>query len=215
MRTIKGFLIVCLVTYSVNTGVPLEVEAQDKVVVIPLFRNVFEPPAPVEKTGQNTSYTARDDGDFKKGVTWPSPRFTDNIDGTVTDNLTGLIWLKNANCYGVRAWSTEYADPGLGNAIDVCYFTIDGACGLTDNSDLGDWRLPNVKEMQSLVDFSNNDPSLPSGHPFTNVQNTFYWTSSTAGFNTDQGWHVMLNRGYSAVDHKSNERFVWPVRGGK
>jgi hypothetical protein len=32
------------------------------------------------------------------GVAWPNPRFTDNSDGTVTDNLTGLIWLKNANC---------------------------------------------------------------------------------------------------------------------
>ena len=43
-----------------------------------------------EDTGQ--------DGDFQAGVEWPVPRFTDNADGTVTDNLTGLIWLKNANC---------------------------------------------------------------------------------------------------------------------
>ena len=52
---------------------------------------------PVEKTGQTTSYATGDDGDLEKGLAWPNPRFTDNEDGTVTDNLTGLIWLKNAN----------------------------------------------------------------------------------------------------------------------
>ena len=50
------------------------------------------------KTGQTTCYATGDDGDLEKGVAWPNPRFTDNGNGTVTDNLTGLIWLKNANC---------------------------------------------------------------------------------------------------------------------
>ena len=59
-------------------------------------------PAPVHKTGQTTSYATGDDGDLEKGVAWPNPRFTDNSDGTVTDNLTGLIWLKNANCFGTN-----------------------------------------------------------------------------------------------------------------
>lgn len=55
--------------------------------------------AGVSKTGQTTSYGTRDDGALQKGVAWPNPRFTDNANGTVTDNLTGLIWLKNANCF--------------------------------------------------------------------------------------------------------------------
>ena len=55
-------------------------------------------PAMVPKTGQTTGYATGDDGALQKGVAWPNPRFTDNGDGTVTDNLTGLIWLKNANC---------------------------------------------------------------------------------------------------------------------
>ena len=45
-------------------------------------------PAPVEKTGQTTSYGIGDDGDLEKGIPWPNPRFTDNLNGTVTDNLT-------------------------------------------------------------------------------------------------------------------------------
>lgn len=52
--------------------------------------------APVPKTGQTTSFAPRDDGGLEKGVAWPNPRFTDNSNGTITDNLTGLIWLKNA-----------------------------------------------------------------------------------------------------------------------
>jgi len=47
--------------------------------------------APVAKTGQTTSYSTGDDGDLEKDVAWPNPRFTNNSDGTVTDNLTGLI----------------------------------------------------------------------------------------------------------------------------
>ena len=51
-----------------------------------------------------------DDGDLEKGITWPNPRFTDNGVGTVTDNLTGLIWLKDANCFGPRDWSEAVSD---------------------------------------------------------------------------------------------------------
>ncbi len=50
----------------------------------------------VPRTGQTISYAAGDDGDLQKEVAWPKPRFTDLGDGTVTDNLTGLIWTKNA-----------------------------------------------------------------------------------------------------------------------
>ena len=76
------------------------------------FNNPCPPdgPAPVEKTGQTTSYATGDDGDLEKGVSWPNPRFTDNLDGTITDNLTGLIWLKDANCFGYRNWGEAITD---------------------------------------------------------------------------------------------------------
>ena len=58
--------------------------------------------APVPKTGQTTAYAAGDDGTLQKGVASPTPRFTDHGNGTVTDNLTGLIWTKDANAFGVK-----------------------------------------------------------------------------------------------------------------
>ena len=100
--------------------------------------------APVAKTGQTTLSATGDDGDLEKGVAWPSPRFTDNGNGTVTDNLTGLIWLKNANADGVKTWA---------NALSYCNSLASGLAGLSDGSVAGDWRLPNVKELHSLIDY--------------------------------------------------------------
>jgi hypothetical protein len=66
------------------------------------------------KTGQTTCYDSDgnviscegtgQDGDIRAGVAWPTPRFTDNRDGTMSDNLTGLMWLKDADCFGSRDW---------------------------------------------------------------------------------------------------------------
>lgn len=164
--------------------------------------------AAVPRTGQTTSYTATggEDGDLQKGVAWPSPRFTDNANGTVTDNLTGLIWLKNANCYGSRNWEQALADA---NGLNT------GECGLTDGSTAGQWRLPNVREQQSLIDFGSFTPALPTGHPFSGVQADYYWSSTTYASFTSYAWLVLLYDGFAFSDDKTNSRCVWPVRGGQ
>src|SRR4030095_2438967 len=89
------------------------------------------PLAPVPQTGQTATFTAGDDGAIRAGVALPSPRFTDNSDGTITDNLTKLIWLKNADCPQTpRNWTTAMAD--------VANLNTDGTmngndCGDTSN----------------------------------------------------------------------------------
>ena len=109
------------------------------------FQNPCPPdgPAPVEKNGQTTSQADYDDGYYQRGVDvpLPKPRFSDNGNGTVTDNITGLIWLKNANCFGSRTWNHALADANGLNS---------GDCGLTDGSSAGDWRLPNYNELFSF-----------------------------------------------------------------
>src|SRR4030067_1969090 len=110
------------------------------VLIVPLFflgmcqTYVFGGLAKVEKTGQITSYsnTSGEDGDLKKGVAWPNPRFTDKGNGTVTDNLTKLFWLKNANAFGERTWEQALSDA---NTLSS------GSHGLTDGSKEGDCRL--------------------------------------------------------------------------
>lgn len=84
------------------------------------------------------------DGETQAGVDWPTPRFRDNLDGTVTDNLTKLIWLKDAGC-SIFEFDFESA---LGEANGFSH----GLCGLEDGSMAGDWRLPHIKELLSLAD---------------------------------------------------------------
>jgi hypothetical protein len=183
-----------------------------------LLKNPCPPdgPSPVRQTGQTMCYDAdgslRDcegtgeDGEYQKGVAWPNPRFTDNLNGTITDNLTGLIWLKNANCFGVSSWNQALLD---------CGGLASGSCGLTDGSIPGDWRLSNLDEFLSLVDRSQTSPALPSGNPFTDVQTSIYWSSTTSAASTDSAWYVFLEDGYTDFNDKDTGNYVWPVRGGR
>jgi hypothetical protein len=81
--------------------------------VIVAWLVAFVPPAFAEKaqvaqTGQSTSFAEGDDGDIQAGVSFPTPRFKDNKNGTVTDKLTGLIWLKDASCL-LGTWANALA----------------------------------------------------------------------------------------------------------
>ncbi len=158
----------------------------------------------VPKTGQKTSYSSGDDGDLQKGVAWPNPRFTDNADGTVTDNLTGLIWLKDANRFGTKTWT---------DALSSCNQLADDTADLTDGSSPGDWRLPNLRELLSLIDYGRFGPALPSDHPFTGVQSSYYWLSTTFDSYTNNAWLVGLNFGDVSSLAKTSTRYVWAVRG--
>ncbi len=157
-------------------------------------------------TGQTTSYAAGDDGALRTGVPFPSPRFTDNGNGTVTDNLNGLIWLKNANCFGFQAWAT---------ALVSANTLVSGKCGLTDGSSAGQWRLPSINELERLVDASQYSPALPSGHPFSGVVNSSYWSSSSYAGYTYYAWFVYMDYGSVYNYDKTYGSYVWPVRSGQ
>ena len=164
--------------------------------------------APVAKSGQTTSYAAGDNGALQSGVAWPSIRFTDNSDGTVTDELTGLIWMKNADCWGYQTWANALSKvAGLNSGSETC-------SGYTSGTHT-DWRLPTIKELESLVDIGHVSPALPSGHAFVGVQTDDYWSSSTRASNTSYAWYVALSYGYVNYYFKTYSNYVWPVRGGQ
>ncbi|HOP46380.1 MAG TPA: DUF1566 domain-containing protein [Desulfobacteraceae bacterium] len=74
-----------------------------------------------------------------------TPRFTDNGNGTVTDNMTGLIWMKNARCTEFYFNDTTGKNQrNWNNALTAANNLSAGYCGLTDGSSSGDWRLPNI-----------------------------------------------------------------------
>ena len=139
-------------------------------------------------------------------ITSAVTRFADNGNGTITDSLTGLIWLKNANCFGVQTWAA---------ALSSANNLASGNCGLTDGSTAGKWRLPNVNEWQSLVDYTRVSPTLPVDHPFAGVQSYYYWSSTTDASDTDGAWVVFLGDGGVYWLNKAVTGYVWPVRGGQ
>ena len=144
------------------------------------------------------------DGALQMGVSWPNPRFAVSGD-CVTDNLTGLMWTKNASLpNGKRTWH---------QALDYVA-SMNSGSGLFGYHD---WRLPNVNELESLVhaDQSNSATWLNT-QGFTNVQSDYYWSSSSSASNTGNAWAVDMWDGY--VSRRSSAvwvNYVWPVRSGQ
>jgi len=135
-------------------------------------------------------------------------RYFDNGDGTVTDLRSGLIWLKDANCFGKL---------DLGMAKYYAKTLISGECGLSDGSTAGMWRLPTRDEWESMVDNRYQNPALSNasgtgqwkeGEVFSGVQSSHYWSS------TFLAWYVSLGSG-NADDDQTSSYYVWPVRGGQ
>ena len=201
------------------------------------------PHLPVPKTGMTTCYRsaspwttcecgtadcpAGQDGALQVGLAPPESRFT-VISGTVTDNMTGLIWLQNANCHGTpRTWAQAFDAVAELNTSGTM---LGNPCGDTSNQGdhQTDWRVPNVRELHSLSDFGHYDPSLPNGHPFLNVEPQWYWTSTPHGggmdFHMQRAYYVSMYGGRVFHEAKENNNggdpvwfnlFVWPVRGGQ
>ena len=152
---------------------------------------------PCDNTGQ--------DAEIKAGVSHPDPRFTDNRDGTVTDHLTGLIWLKNGDPFGSRNWQ---------QGLTACNSLASGSHGLTDGSAAGDWRMPNVNELMSLIHYNHAGPGILAGHPFTDVRSSLVWSSTTVASAPTLARFVFIGMCSAVWDHKSVQMGVWPVRGG-
>lgn len=166
------------------------------------------------RTGQTTCYDTAgaiiscartgQDGGIRAGVPWPSPRFTDRGDGTVTDYLTGLMWTKDANLPGTtKTWQA---------ALD---YVAGMNAGIYPNFGHTDWRISNINELQSLIDAERSVPALPSGHPFTNVQNNFYWSSTTSAYGGREAWGTNFQNGSEFPAGKTFSNYAWPVRSGQ
>jgi hypothetical protein len=141
----------------------------------------------------------------------PEKRFLDNKNGTVTDNLTGLVWLKNTGCFGMMDWKdAQLAAKSL----------KDGDCGpdpalmLSDGSSAGDWRLPSMSELCTLIDFSKRNPALPDGHMFSDFPSGYFWSATTLDNNPGMAWIVYFESGTTCYDDiKYHAGHIWPVRG--
>jgi hypothetical protein len=127
------------------------------------------------------------------------------------------MWLQDANC----AYTIGYDPDSSGDGSVTWQHALDFVNGINNGtySSCGaghaDWRLPNRKELRSLLDYSRYSPPLPAVHPFSNVQTAFYWTSSTYAVDTSYAWNVFMFDGGVLYDHKYATLYVWPVRSGQ
>ncbi len=204
------------------------VDVSDAVVIL---RNLFlgipaelvplcaPPLAPAGKpaTGQNVCYgnvngrwqsvacaqatCQGQDGQFAAGC--PSKgRLTDNGDRTVTDNCTGLMWQKDTADVNGDGQST---DQDYANWCDALTY-----CEDLEFAGHDDWRLPNVRELQSIVDYGRFSPA---SDPVFGPWSSFYWSSTSYALAPDRAWVVLffdgLDNGY---DDKATLHYVRAVR---
>lgn len=164
----------------------------------------------VYRTGQQACYAAGksviacdgsgQDGDILAGRPWPQPRFEDDGRSAI-DRMTGLTWDRMADRTGSPVnWEDAQAAVRAANGR-----RRHGAAG---------WRLPTVRELESLCDMGAHSPALPGSHPFEAVR-AYYWSATTSRYDPQYAWVLYLEDGAVGVGHKPlPEFYVWLVRGG-
>ena len=165
-------------------------------------------------TGDDAYYAdpAANDIGYPRGkgawAAYNTGRFTDNGDGTVTDNATGLMWLKDpASVFtgGACNWATAIS-----------------SCESLSFAGYDDWRLPNIRELLSIVDYGryNGDPqgdvAAVDKTYFSGYSAVGYYSSTTAPNGTTNCWYVDLPLGRVICNAaKGGSMYVTAVRGGQ
>ena len=179
-------------------------------------RNATHATSEVKVSDDQSSLALRSDGAggkktglFKicgpcKGTLSSGGRWCDNGDGTVTDMKTGLVWLQDASCMGIKPWAEAIMSPieELGS----------GDYNLSDGSMLGDWRLPTKAEFSGIM---KGDEAVNSSNMqlFKRVQADYYWSATTDQRVRTTAWFIRMVNGFMSVDDKMyNSNYVWPLR---
>ncbi len=123
-----------------------------------------------------------------------SNHFIDNGDGTITDNLTNLVWQKIGFSDSL-SWE------------DALHFA--DTCSYSGHSD---WRLPNIKELQSINDESRIGPSINTAF-FANAVIGHYWSSTTLPNQTTKAWYLDTQYGITTYALKTSRLKLFLVRG--
>jgi|SRR5215470_7306772 len=182
-------------------------------------------PPPLQ-TGQITAYGTGSDGDIQKGA---SRSYTDNGDGTITDRTTGLMWEKKSNDGMIHDWTNTYTWSGAsygttyildGTATTTFLATLNGGGGFAGHTD---WRIPNVNELQSIINYGQWNPAVDPA--FANCvggctvtmcscteTTTGYWSSTTWTNSTQNAWGVGFGSGDVFPADKSGAGHVRAVR---
>jgi hypothetical protein len=175
------------------------------------------------QTGQTTCYDtggnsidcagSGQDGEFQAGA---SHSFVDNGDGTITDQVTGLMWEKNSGDGSINDATNRYT---AADAVAVKIATLNSQTFAGHD----DWRVPNRNELVTLVNFGTVSPATyqefaencAPGCTVTECNctgDTLYWTSTTSFSSTNHLVYINFSAGDFAVQQKTEQARVRAVR---
>ncbi|CAK0761691.1 DUF1566 domain-containing protein [Gammaproteobacteria bacterium] len=146
------------------------------------------------------------------------------------DNVSGLTWEVKTNDGGLRdqdwtyTWydsntTTNGGNAGVANG-GSCYngrcdtekYTADvnaaGLCGYHD------WRMPTKKELVSIVNYGNSNPSISIGY-FPNTPASYFWSASASAYDSGNAWFVSFDVGGASTFNKGNSFQVRLARAGQ
>ncbi|CAK8724559.1 DUF1566 domain-containing protein [Candidatus Electrothrix aarhusensis] len=130
-----------------------------------------------------------------------APSYTDNGDGTVTDNNTGLMWQKDTSDIDNDNLISSDDTVSWQDAVDYCAgITFAGA---------SDWHLPTRFEISSIIDRTRTSPAI---NPIFRAVLRFYWADSIYSSNTSNAWGAHFSRGHTYYTSKLQRYYVRCVR---
>jgi len=180
-------------------------------------------------TGQTSVYAPGDDGALRVGAPLS---YTDNGDGPITDNNTGLMWEKKSDDDGLHDKDSAYSwnpgpawNPGPGSIWEwIAQVNAEGSRGFAGHAD---WRIPNVRELQSIVNYQISYPAPMVSAAFNGgcvpgctvltcscTVAPLYWSSTTYVYGSGLAWGVSFSGGSVNIGNKLNGNPVRAVRGG-
>jgi hypothetical protein len=182
-------------------------------------------------TGQTSSFHTDDDGAIQAGAPLS---YTDNGDGTITDNNTGLVWEK-------LSMDRSIHDVRNNGTWGQAFFRVE-ALNSMNFAGHNDWRVPNVKELLSIVNYGTFNPAVSAAF-YTNCTEgctptscsctadsstelavalpSVYWSSTTDASAPAEkafpgnAWSVYFRSGFLGANVKENNYFLRAVRGGR
>jgi hypothetical protein len=142
-------------------------------------------------------------------ATAPASRFTDNGNGTVTDQATGLQWKR---CSEGQTWSDRSC---TGTASTPTWQQALQRADTASYAGRDDWRLPNINELKSIVEEACYDPTIDLA-VFPATPSSGYWSSSPYADHTyPSAWSLSFNYGNDEYGYNGNAFQVRLVRGGR
>lgn len=136
--------------------------------------------------------------------------FTVNNDGTATDSATGLTWMR---CSMGQTWTGSTCS---GTAGTYTFNQANALTGTVPWANQNDWRVPNIRELQTIVDRAVYSPAINSS-AFPNTPSSVFWSGSPSASYSDLAWVVNFSSGYANYGgaFRSNSYSVRLVRGGQ